>query len=125
MRIMLVDDHAAFRQMVKTVLAALAADFVECEDGQEAVAQYSRCRPNVVLMDIAMKGLDGLNATMQIRTSFPDANIFMLTQYDDPDLRQAAQEAGAAGYLLKDDLSQLQRLLEVSEPRPRANSNNT
>jgi CheY-like chemotaxis protein len=47
-RIMLVDDHAAFRQMVKTVLAALAADFVGCKDGQEAVAEYPRFRPNVV-----------------------------------------------------------------------------
>ncbi len=108
---MLVDDHAAFRQVVRAMLQGPGAEFVECEDGLDAVREYVRARPDVVLMDIAMKGLDGLNATIQIRTAFPQARVFMLSQYDDPDLRSAAREAGAAGYLLKDDLSQLGALV--------------
>ncbi len=115
---MIVDDHAGFRAMVKTALAALPAEYAECADGQEAVAQYGRFRPDIVLMDIAMKGVDGLKATAQIKASFPDARIFMLTQYDDPDLREAAQRAGACEYVLKENLPQLQELLE---PRPGAN----
>ncbi len=112
MTIMVVDDHPGFRQVVKALLQAKGADIVECEDGLEAVRAYARARPDLVLMDISMKGLDGLNATIQIKTACPTARVFMLTQYDDPDLRSAAEEAGADGYLLKDDLSQLHALLQ-------------
>ncbi len=125
MKIMLVDDHPAFRQVVKTLLQGTGAEFAECEDGSEAVREYPRFRPDLVLMDIAMKGLDGLKATRQIKTSFPAARVFMLTQYDDADLRLAAEQAGAAGYLLKDDLSQLQLLLKSPEPKSRADSSPT
>ncbi len=113
---MLVDDHAGFRQVVQNLLQAAGVEWAECEDGAEAVREYPRVRPDVVLMDIAMKGLDGLQATRQIRRAFPEARVIMLTQYDDPDLRLAAKEAGAVGYLLKDDLSQLQLVLSSPEP---------
>ena len=109
---MIVDDHAAFRQVVKAQLQTVGAEWVECKDGQAAVVQYSEFRPDFVLMDIAMKGLDGLNATAQITARFPDARIFMLTEYDDPDLREAAQHAGACGYVLKENLSILPALLQ-------------
>ncbi len=108
---MIVDDHAAFRQLLRSVLAPLRADIVECRDGQEAVAAYPRFQPDVVLMDIAMKGLNGLRATAQIVAQFPAARVVMLTEYDHPDLRAAAEQAGACRYLLKDDLVQLQALL--------------
>ena len=117
-RIMLVDDHPGFRELVKSLLGAPGAEFVECEDGLDAVREYVRARPDLVLMDISMKGLDGLNATVQIRTACPEARVFMLTQYDDLDLRAAAREAGAAGYLLKDDLSQLRNLVNSLGPDP-------
>lgn len=113
MKILIVDDHTAFRQMVKTVLAALPAEFAECADGQQAVAHYRQFRPDIVLMDIAMKDQDGLKTTAQIKALFPDARVFMLTQYDDPDLREAAQRAGACGYVLKENLPQLQALLQA------------
>ena len=108
---MLVDDHPEFREVVKALLQASAVEFEECGDGDDAVRDYPRVRPDIVLMDIAMKGMDGLKATAQIKAAWPDARVFMLTQYDDPDLRSAAERAGAAGYLLKEDLSQLQRLV--------------
>ncbi len=115
MKIMIVDDHPGFRQVVRTLIGTAGAQFLECSDGSEAVNEYPRFRPDIVLMDIAMRGLDGLNATAQIKASFPGAHVFILTQYDDPDLRLAASEAGAAGYLLKDDLAQLQLLLSSQE----------
>ncbi len=120
MRVMLVDDHAGFRQMVITLLRPAGLEFIECEDGQAAVQAYPNARPDLVIMDIAMKGLDGLKATRQIRASFPTAHIVMLTQYDDPDLRVAARQAGAAAYLLKDDLSELQLLLSSLAAAARA-----
>ena len=85
---------------------------MECQDGQEAVELFPRLRPDLVLMDIAMKGLDGLSATAQIKARFPAARIIMLTEFDDPDLREAAQRAGVCGYVLKEHLSQLLDLLE-------------
>ncbi len=109
---MLVDDHAAFRQVVKTVLQPLGAQFVECQDGQEAVAAYPQLQPDVVLMDIAMKGTNGLTATAQIVGRFPDARIVILTQYDECELRSAAEQAGACGFLVKDDLAQVRTLLQ-------------
>ncbi len=114
MRIMIVDDHSGFRQVVRTMIQSTGAEIVECANGSEAVEQYPLCRPDLVLMDIEMRGLDGLQATGKIKTSFPAARIVMLTQYDDPELRQAARKAGAAGYLLKDDLSQLIALIHES-----------
>ncbi len=108
---MLVDDHAGFRQVVKALLQDAGAEFIECGSGREAVRDYVRMQPDLVLMDIAMKDVDGLTATAQIKSAAPTARIVMLTQYDDPELRTAAERAGAAGYLLKDDLSQVQRLV--------------
>ena len=113
MRIMLVDDHPGFRGIVKNLLQGPGMEFLECGDGDSAVQEFARFCPDLVLMDIAMKGTDGLAAAARIRGCAPHAEIVMLTQYDDPELRLAAQQAGAAGYLLKDDLSQLQDLMRV------------
>jgi CheY-like chemotaxis protein len=110
---MVVDDHAAFRQVVKSLLQPAGAEFAECEDGEQAVAMYVNFRPDVVLMDIAMKGVDGLSATAQIKARFPTARILMLTQYDDPDIREAASLAGACEYLPKHNLSQLPQILQA------------
>jgi len=119
---MIADDHAGFRRLVKTLLKDMKADVVECENGSEAVAQYPVFQPDVVLMDIAMKVLDGLKATAQLTARFPGARIFIVTQYDDPDLRTAAQEAGACGYVLKHDLDRLPTLLCATPPRHDLNS---
>jgi DNA-binding NarL/FixJ family response regulator len=121
MKIMVVDDHPGFRQVMISLLQTTGAEILECEDGVRAIREYSNFQPDVVLMDIAMKGMDGLTATRQITTRFPSARVFILTQFDDPDLRQAAKQAGATGYLRKDDLSPLQRLFEC--PRPGSSGN--
>jgi CheY-like chemotaxis protein len=115
-RTMIADDHTAFRQMVTSLLQSAGAEVLECESGREAVTHFAQFQPELVFMDIAMKELDGLSATAQIKARFPAARIFMLTQYNDPDLREAARKAGAEGYLLKDDLSQLHLLLRSVPP---------
>ncbi len=111
MKIMIVDDHSGFRRVVRTMIQGTGAEIVECEDGAKAVEQYPLCRPDLVLMDLEMQGLDGLQATARIKSSFPGARILMLTQYDDPELRKAAEKAGACGYVLKEGLPQLPSLL--------------
>jgi CheY-like chemotaxis protein len=109
---MIVDDHPAFRQVLKTTLLPLAAEVVECEDGAEAVRRFPETQPDVVLMDIALPGLDGIRATAQIKARFPKARILIVTQYDDPDFRAATREAGACGYVVKDDLSPIPAMIQ-------------
>lgn len=111
LRLLLADDHAGFRQVVKAALEPLAAEFVECDSGWEAVDQYSRALPDLVVMDIAMSLLDGLEATVVIKARFPEARIVILTHYDEADLRAAASKAGACAYVLKEELFGLEQVI--------------
>lgn len=104
MKILIVDDNCDMREMMKFYLRGCDAEFRECCDGCDALDAYTEFLPDWVLMDWEMKRTDGLAATRQIVSRFPDARIVFVTQHDDEDLRQAAGEAGARGFVLKDDL---------------------
>ncbi len=97
--------------MIRAIVGDLAHHIEERAAGTEALAAYQACRPDWVLMDIRLPGLDGIAAVRQIRGGDPRARIVMVTQYDDEDLRRAAGAAGACGYVLKDDLLSLRKLL--------------
>ena len=103
-RILCVDDHALVRKGLALILdneddLELIA---EAANGAEAVELFRRLRPDVTLMDLRMPELDGIEATRQIRSEFPDAKIIALTSYDgDQDIYRAL-EAGVRGYLLKE-----------------------
>lgn len=112
MTVLMVDDSPAVRRLIRTVIATLGADVIECVNGVEAVAAYGARRADVVLMDLDMPELDGLAATRQIKAANPDAHIIVVTNHDDVDLRDAAERAGACGYVLKTNLLDLPRLLE-------------
>ncbi|MTV37294.1 response regulator [Duganella radicis] len=101
--VMTADDHPVFRQGIASVLASdpgfrLAG---EAAGGREAVALYRSLRPDLVLMDIQMPDLDGVEATQIIRNESPHAAIVVLTTYEGDALVMRAMKAGAAGYLLK------------------------
>lgn len=108
---MVVDDHAPFRSVIRAILRTADREFVECQDGQEAVDQYPQARPDLVLMDLAMARLDGLRATARIKARFPGARIVILTEHDDPSFRIAAQQAGAFGFIPKGNLLDLESLV--------------
>lgn len=112
MKIMLVDDNAEIRRLLKTALARHAAEFVECADGTEAVAAFGLHHPDWTIMDVAMKPMDGLEATRQITTRHTGSRILMLTQFDTPPMRAAARQAGAVGFLSKDRLGEIAELLD-------------
>jgi DNA-binding NarL/FixJ family response regulator len=103
-RVMLVDDHPVVREGLRSLLDAEPdLDVVgECGDAESAATTAAATRPDVVLMDLRMPGLDGVGATGQLRTVAPDTRVLVLTTYEsDADVLRAV-EAGATGYLLKD-----------------------
>ena len=111
MKLLIVEDNAKMRRMLKSLVADLASAVHECSDGAQALAAYAAARPDWVLMDIAMKDLDGISATRALKAAWPEARIIIVTSYDSAELRQAAQEAGACGYVLKENLLEVRRLL--------------
>ncbi len=103
-RVMVVDDQALVREGLMTLLEA-AADInpvVAAADGEEAVTLCARHRPDVVLMDLRMPKLDGVEATRRIRASQPETEIVVLTTHADEASILDALQAGARGYLTKD-----------------------
>lgn len=102
--IMLVDDHPAFRKGIAALIDSEPGLKVVAEtgDGREAVELFRRTQPDVVLMDLRLPGMGGVEATMAIRKEFPDARIIVLTTFDtDEDIYRAIQ-SGAKSYVLKD-----------------------
>jgi NarL family two-component system response regulator LiaR len=116
MKLMIVDDNEQMRRLIKSVVRDLVDEVYECEDGRQAVALYAEHRPDWVLMDLRMKEMDGLEATSRIMASFPEARIVMVTDYDDCELREAAQQAGARHYITKRSLFDLRDVLSLALP---------
>jgi DNA-binding NarL/FixJ family response regulator len=101
--VLLVDDHAVVRQGLRALLEAEGDIAVvgEAENGREAVVLAKKTLPDLVLMDLAMPGLNGLEATRQIVRNLPSARVLVLTSYGDDDYVTQLLEAGASGYLVK------------------------
>ncbi len=110
-RVIIADDHPLFRAGVRERLEKLDTGIEvvgEASDGQEAYELAGRLHPDVVLLDIAMPGVNGIDATRKIKAEWPEIGILVLTLYDDEQYIYALVDAGAAGYLLKtSDGSQL------------------
>ena len=100
--------------MIRRIVEGMTTEVNECADGSEALTAYSRFPPDWVLMDIKMAEIDGITATKQLKESFPAAKILIVTDYDDDDLRKSAREAGAAGYIIKEDLLALRQILAAA-----------
>jgi CheY-like chemotaxis protein len=113
MTVLIVEDNAGMRSLLRRALAGTADQVWECSDGADALEAYKEYKPDVVLMDMKMPRMDGLKATRQIRQFYPIARIVIVSDYDDEDLRFAASAAGASGYTLKQDLSELINLLQA------------
>jgi CheY-like chemotaxis protein len=111
MTLLIVDDNAGIRRILRRILVDTADAIWECSDGSAALAAYEQYRPDVVLMDIHMPVTDGLAATRQIRGCDPAARIVIVTDYEDEDLKAAALDAGAYTYVLKQDMASLPEIL--------------
>jgi DNA-binding NarL/FixJ family response regulator len=102
-RVLIADDHAIVREGIRLILAAHEDIEVagEAQDGLETIKRVGELSPDVVLMDIAMPGLGGLEATIEIARTAPQTRVIVLTQYDDAEYIYRFLHAGAAGYVLK------------------------
>jgi DNA-binding NarL/FixJ family response regulator len=103
-RILLADDHAILRHGLRAMLDSTPEFEVvgEATTGEEAVTRSAELRPDVVLMDIQMPGLNGIEATRRVIEGDPNAGVVVLTMFKDDDSVFAAMRAGARGYVLKD-----------------------
>ncbi len=102
-RTLLADDHRVVRQSLRILLDSRpeVAIVGECDNGRQAVALVEKLRPDIVLMDIAMPELNGIEATRQIRHLVPATRVIMLSAYGDPEQVRLALRAGASGYIVK------------------------
>jgi DNA-binding NarL/FixJ family response regulator len=103
-RVLIVDDHEVFCESLAFLLSIRGeAEIVgTVTSGEEALKKVESLRPDVVLMDIEMKGLDGIEATRRLKERFPDVKVIMLTMHSEEQYIFEAIRAGAKGYVLKD-----------------------
>jgi len=103
-RVLIVDDHPLFRDGMRGLLESIPEVTVagEAGNGQEAVQLATELRPDIVLMDIGMPEMNGIEATRALLSACPTARVLVLTMYEEPDSVFSALRAGARGYLLKD-----------------------
>jgi two-component system response regulator NreC len=116
-RIVLADDHVLVRQGLKSLLEREGHQVVgEASDGQEAVRHVSSLQPDIVVMDISMPILNGLNAAREISQTFPKTKTILLTQHDEDQYVSEAIEAGVKGYVLKSQVANdlLEAIRQVS-----------
>jgi DNA-binding NarL/FixJ family response regulator len=122
-RLLIADDHALVREGLRTMLSGEDGIEVvaEANDGQQALNICRELKPDLVLMDVRMPVMDGLQATKKIKQEMPHTSVMMVTMHENPDYLFEAVKAGAAGYVLKDAsgerlLGAVRRTLEGESP---------
>ncbi|MFZ0735249.1 MAG: PAS domain S-box protein [Candidatus Sulfotelmatobacter sp.] len=108
MRVLVVDDHEVVRRGVVSLLQERSGFEVcgEARDGREAIEKARELKPDVIIMDISMPALNGLDATRALRSVLPGCEVLVLTQHDSPEMVRQAFNAGARGYVIKSSISQ-------------------
>jgi two-component system response regulator DegU len=113
-KILIVEDNPNVRRLIRRATADIAEETVEREDGADALEAYEIHRPDIVLMDVKMPRMDGLTATRLLLKNYPEAKIIIVTDYDDDILRNAAQESGACAFALKNNLTELDAVIQLT-----------
>ncbi|EJM10420.1 MULTISPECIES: response regulator [Pseudomonas] len=106
-RVALVDDHSLVRDGIKALLAVMAPLEVvgEAESGAQAIEMVGRCQPDLLLVDISLRDMNGLELTRVLRSQYPSLKVLMLSMYDNYEYVSESVRAGASGYVLKNSPS--------------------
>lgn len=121
-RVLIADDHRMFRELVKRAIAAECEIVGETTDGETTLATALRTKPHVILLDIVMRGTDGLSAAHELARKVPGAKVLVLSQYNNPEyVIEAIKEARVGGYFLKteegaDDILPAIRAVHAGRP---------
>src|SRR5215471_3029578 len=123
LRIVIADDHASLRQLIRSFLSSHAEYEVcgEAADGGEAISQARALHPDLILMDVSMPNVSGVDATRVIRAELPEIQVLLVSQNDPKVVARQASEAGARGWIAKSELhlqllDQLDSLSRSREP---------
>ncbi len=111
MKLMIVDDNKDVRVFLRSLLDHKAEQIFECSDGLCAIESYEKYHPDYVLMDIEMRGMDGLTAAKKIMKNDPGAKIIIVTGYNNQNLRNATKALGAKAFVSKDNLIDLEKII--------------
>ena len=111
MKIMIVDDSAPMRAMIRNVVANPSDDVSECADGDSVLAAFKQTSPDYVLMDLQMLKVSGIEATRKLKQEFPSAKVIIVSNFHEQEFRDEAKNAGAVSYFTKDDLIQLKQFI--------------
>jgi DNA-binding NarL/FixJ family response regulator len=114
--ILIAEDTPLMKKLLRAMVADLDEQIIECGNGAEACRLFEQHCPDWVLMDVSMQIMDGLAAARQIISQCPSAKVIIITNHDDAATRARAFEAGACGFLGKDDLSPLRPLIGNFQP---------
>ena len=122
--VLVVDDQALFREIANSMFEVTGEFKViaEAEDGVDAIAAYKRNRPDLVLMDIQMARMNGLEATREILRMDSHASVVLISMKADPEYSQIADEMGAIGFMAKRDLRPSSLKVMIDKARSRANA---
>lgn len=123
MRLMIVDDHDGMRSAIKALIAAPGDVVLECTNGDEAIEALVNFKPDCVTVDINMPGRCAFETMRVIRKTHPGARVVCVSSHDHADLRRAAFEAGAAGYVPKENLADLYLLVATKRLLVRTGQN--
>jgi DNA-binding NarL/FixJ family response regulator len=115
MKVLLVEENSAVRGVIRQLVTSPGTWIQECVDSTDALAAYVASRPDLVIMDIGTKDLDGIAVSRQIKEMDPAARIALVSDYDDAAMRESARHAGACAYVLKDNLLEVTGLLKITK----------
>lgn len=121
-KILVVDDEADFRELAKARLEANGYDVVAISNGKEALERIMRDKPDGILLDIIMPGIDGLSILKEIRVKYPDLPVFLITAFSNTERREIARKFNASEFILKTDdlqteIDKMNAILEISGKR--------
>lgn len=115
MKIMIVEDHAEMRKVLKNVVLMSdngSFEIIECDNGEQAIGNYALHQPDIVLMDVQLGKMNGLQATEEIYKTDAQAKVIIVTSHDSSSIRRKAKKLHTSGFVRKDHLQEVTSILE-------------